>query len=254
MTRADRRPGELLWTPSRQRTTDSAMCRFLEQVCAEEGLPASYEDLWQWSVEHPDRFWPRLATFFGVRATGAWTPLRDREDLSGAGWFPALRLNWLGHLERHAQVYAHLRDLLSGWGRRLIWWRGVQPRRHVLGVVNMDAEDPIERVIARGDALPRCRGQLRHGLRRAPSSGPRFEAAGCEPFVYRRDAVAGQAVSMSYFSAPHEAMESPPLMQPWARLALAAALRARAAKPLASRPVSKARPRKGAASKAPAKL
>lgn len=83
---------------------------------------------------------------------------------------------------------------------------------------------------------------------------PRFEAVGCEPFVYRRDAVAGQAVSMSYFSAPHEAMESPPLMQPWARLALAAALRARAAKPLASRPVSKARPRKGAASKAPAKL
>ena len=83
---------------------------------------------------------------------------------------------------------------------------------------------------------------------------PRFEAAGCEPFVYRRDAVAGQAVSMSYFSAPHEAMESPPLMQPWARLALAVALRARAAKPLASRPVSKARPRKGAASKAPAKL
>jgi DNA transformation protein len=83
---------------------------------------------------------------------------------------------------------------------------------------------------------------------------PLFEAAGCAPFVYRRDDTAGQAVSMSYFSAPHEAMESPPLMQPWARLALAAALRARAAKPVASRPVSKARPRKGAASKAPAKL
>lgn len=80
---------------------------------------------------------------------------------------------------------------------------------------------------------------------------PLFEAAGCEPFVY--DA-AGQNVALGYFSAPEEAMESPPLMQPWARHALAAALRARAAKPRAARPVKKATPRKGSASKAPTKL
>ncbi|MES1163194.1 MAG: TfoX/Sxy family protein, partial [Rhizobacter sp.] len=48
---------------------------------------------------------------------------------------------------------------------------------------------------------------------------PLFEAAGCEPFVY--DA-AGKNVSLGYFSAPEEAMESPPLMEPWARHALAA--------------------------------
>ena len=56
---------------------------------------------------------------------------------------------------------------------------------------------------------------------------PQFEAAGCQPFVY--DA-AGKAVSLGYFSAPEDAMESAPLMQNWARLALEAALRARAAK------------------------
>ncbi len=80
---------------------------------------------------------------------------------------------------------------------------------------------------------------------------PAFEAAGCAPFVYDG---AGQSVTLGYFSAPEEAMESPPLMQPWARLALAAALRARAAKPRAARPARKARPRKGSASKAPTKL
>jgi DNA transformation protein and related proteins len=78
-----------------------------------------------------------------------------------------------------------------------------------------------------------------------------FEAAGCVPFVYDRD---GKAASLGYFSAPEEAMESPPLMQPWARLALAAALRARAAKPLAASAVRKARPRRGSASNAPTKL
>lgn len=61
-----------------------------------------------------------------------------------------------------------------------------------------------------------------------------FEAADCEPFVYDGK---GQAVTMGYFSAPEQAMESPHEMLPWARLALEAALRARAAKatPKASR-------------------
>jgi len=80
---------------------------------------------------------------------------------------------------------------------------------------------------------------------------PLFEAAGCEPFIYDSS---GKNVSLGYFSAPEEAMESPPLMLPWARHALSAALRARAAKPLAARPVRKARPRKGSATKAPTKL
>ncbi len=65
---------------------------------------------------------------------------------------------------------------------------------------------------------------------------PRFEAAGCEPFVYDGQ---GKSVTLGYFSAPEDAMESPALMQPWARLALEAALRARAAKK------APAKPRKG---------
>ena len=54
----------------------------------------------------------------------------------------------------------------------------------------------------------------------------RFEQAGCRRFSYlARD----QARSMNYYSAPDEAMESPQAMAPWAQLALASALKARAA-------------------------
>ena len=85
---------------------------------------------------------------------------------------------------------------------------------------------------------------------------PAFAGAGCEPFVYRlppRPPLRGVrppegeqgslgrpgaslgarsgATSMGYWSVPAEALESPAMMQPWARQALAAALRARAAKP-----------------------
>ena len=58
-----------------------------------------------------------------------------------------------------------------------------------------------------------------------------FAAAGCEPFVYDGK---GKAVTLGYWTVPAEAMESPQLMQPWARLAIEAALRARAAKPSAA--------------------
>ena len=62
---------------------------------------------------------------------------------------------------------------------------------------------------------------------------PRFEAAGCQPFVYDGQ---GKPVTLGYFSAPDDAMESPASMQPWARLALEAALRARAAKKAPAKP------------------
>lgn len=54
-----------------------------------------------------------------------------------------------------------------------------------------------------------------------------FERAGSEPFVY--DA-RGRRMTMAYWRAPDEVMESRELAAPWARTALAAALRARSAK------------------------
>lgn len=55
-----------------------------------------------------------------------------------------------------------------------------------------------------------------------------FEAAGCGPFTYE---ARGKTMSIGYYSVPADAMESPPLMLPWARLALQAALVARNSKP-----------------------
>lgn len=72
----------------------------------------------------------------------------------------------------------------------------------------------------------------------------RFAAAGCEPFSYSAD---GKSVTLGYWSAPTEALDSPALMQPWARLALQAALSARAAK---AKPLRPARARAASASAA----
>jgi DNA transformation protein len=54
-----------------------------------------------------------------------------------------------------------------------------------------------------------------------------FAAAGCEPFTY---AAKERQMIMNYWTVPAEALESPALMAPWARLAMQAALSAAAAK------------------------
>lgn len=56
----------------------------------------------------------------------------------------------------------------------------------------------------------------------------RFDAAGCAHFTFpNKD---GEPVVTSYRRPPEDTLESPPLMLPWARLALEAALRAANAK------------------------
>ena len=55
-----------------------------------------------------------------------------------------------------------------------------------------------------------------------------FDAAGLEPFVY--ESKVGERLVMSYRQAPPEALESPAVMETWARLGYGAALRAVRAK------------------------
>ena len=61
----------------------------------------------------------------------------------------------------------------------------------------------------------------------------RFRAAGCAPFVYHGQA---QPITMSYWSLPGEAMDSPQAMRPWAQLAWEAALRKPLARPRKPKP------------------
>jgi DNA transformation protein len=56
-----------------------------------------------------------------------------------------------------------------------------------------------------------------------------FEALGLKPFVYSMKD--GDSITMSYFQAPEEALETPDVMAQWARKAYAAALRAKGRKP-----------------------
>ncbi|MDF3823574.1 TfoX/Sxy family protein, partial [Leptospira sp. 96542] len=69
-------------------------------------------------------------------------------------------------------------------------------------------------------------------LKTSEATRQHFADAGGQPFVYQGSQQKSTVV-MSYWTPPAEALESPALMTPWARLAMEAALAAR--KPSTSR-------------------
>lgn len=116
----------------------------------------------------------------------------------------------------HPELVAHCFELLAALG---------QPRaRRMFGGHGFYVDDHFIALLA-DDTLY---------LKTDDRNRARFEAAGCRPFAFTTPD--GKRSVMSYWSAPEDAMESPAQMLPWARLAMASALRAAALKrPAAAR-------------------
>jgi acetoacetyl-CoA synthetase len=88
---------------------DTLWRRFGIAAARRHGGPGGgYAELWQWSVDHPARFWRALWDFFEVRGLGGTAPadgdagvLADA-SMPGAVWFPGVELNYVDHVLRQA--------------------------------------------------------------------------------------------------------------------------------------------------------
>jgi acetoacetyl-CoA synthetase len=81
--------------------------RFAALASDRHDAPAGdYPQLWQWSVQHPARFWRAVWEFFDVRAATAPGPDEARvladSTMPGARWFPGVRLNYVDQVLRQA--------------------------------------------------------------------------------------------------------------------------------------------------------
>ncbi len=107
-----------IWEPSRERAEASNMARFLRFVRERTGNPdlVRYAPLWEFSVREPQRFWPLVWEFCGVRATGELEPvIENPEAMPGARFFPRARLNFAENLLRDRD--AHLALIFRNeWG------------------------------------------------------------------------------------------------------------------------------------------
>jgi DNA transformation protein len=133
-----------------------------------------------------------------------------------------------------------MQDELLAWSRELLAPLGAVRSRRMFGGHGLYVDEVFIALIAAGTLY----------LKVDDATQVQFEQAGCQPFRYGK--ADGSQASLRYFNAPEEALESPPQMLPWARLAMASALRARASKPPARPRAKPAVPRKVAPRKRPA--
>jgi acetoacetyl-CoA synthetase len=92
-----------LWTPSSQVIERANMKRFLEHV-RKNAAPSvmDYPQLYRWSIEHPELFWPQVWEFCEIRASKSWDQvLVDAHKRPGAKWFTGARLNFAENLLRY---------------------------------------------------------------------------------------------------------------------------------------------------------
>ena len=127
---------------------------------------------------------------------------------------------------------------IVAWSSELLATLGTVRARRMFGGWGLYVDEVFIAIIVGEDLF----------LKTDDESRPEFEAAGCRPLEYL--AADGQHFAMSYWCAPAEAMESPAQMLPWARRALASALRAKASKRPARPRAPRATPRSRAATKA----
>ncbi|MBS0431601.1 MAG: acetoacetate--CoA ligase [Proteobacteria bacterium] len=112
-----------LWQPGPERTERANLSRFVRHVRESTGNEdiRRYAPLYDFSVRHPEKFWPLVWEFCGIRASGEHEPvLVDAGRMPGARWFPNVRLNFAQNLlrfndERPALVFrnewGHAREL-----------------------------------------------------------------------------------------------------------------------------------------------
>ena len=91
----------ILWTPSPERIERAALTRYTRWVEERTGRTfASYEQLWQWSVDELEAFWASIWDFFDVRASAPYERVLGSREMPGAQWFPGARLNYAEHVFR----------------------------------------------------------------------------------------------------------------------------------------------------------
>ena len=93
-----------IWEPGAERIERSNLSRFMRFVQEQTGNAdiRRYAPLYDFSLRQPEKFWPLVWEFCGIRAGGEHEPvLVDGDRMPGAKWFPNVHLNFAQNLLRY---------------------------------------------------------------------------------------------------------------------------------------------------------
>ncbi len=88
---------DTLWSPSPSRIEKSQLFDFMRDIPVK-----NYQDLHQWSVDHPADFWTKVITYFDVIREGDDSPAYKDLSFKAYSWYPGLKLNFAENLLRHS--------------------------------------------------------------------------------------------------------------------------------------------------------
>lgn len=92
-----------IWEPSQDRIDRSNMSRFIRFAREQTGNTDidSYDALYDFSIRRPEKFWPLVWDFCGIRASGDFEPVLENPDqMPGARFYPGVKLNFAQNLLR----------------------------------------------------------------------------------------------------------------------------------------------------------
>ncbi len=97
--------GVPLWEPDEQTVRNARISRYMRWL-AGRGVPLGdtpgYQDLWQWSVDHPGEFWTSIWDYFQVLGDRGDGPALTGGPMPGVHWFPGATLSYARNALRTA--------------------------------------------------------------------------------------------------------------------------------------------------------
>ena len=88
---------EILWAPTPEQARATLLHGFTVDVL---GGPATYDDLWRWSVDHAGDFWQAVWRDSAVVATSPYERVMGEPRMPGTQWFTGARLSFAANLLR----------------------------------------------------------------------------------------------------------------------------------------------------------
>ena len=75
---------KVLWKPTPQSIERSNLIRYMKWLAEHRHLHfETYDQLWQWSIDHIDDFWQSLWTYFDIMSDGFFENVRSGNEMPG---------------------------------------------------------------------------------------------------------------------------------------------------------------------------
>lgn len=117
---------QILWRPGADLLKESGLTRYMHWLEQERGYRFdTYDELWQWSVHQPDRFWESFYAFAGIVSHSPYQQVLQKPEhgMIGTQWFGGATVNYAEHIfkDRDNQATAIVFRKESGEDKKISW-------------------------------------------------------------------------------------------------------------------------------------